>query len=50
VQAIISLIIGLFKAIFSVSMDNPIEETEEMNDVGNTVFDNPDDAFNDSDW
>jgi len=47
---LIELIVGLLKTIFSVSMQNPIEVTEEMNDVGTTDFDNPDDMFSPSDW
>jgi hypothetical protein len=47
---IIELIIGIFKALFSVSMENPIERKEKMTDVGNTQFENPDDYFLPSDW
>lgn len=49
-KALIELIVGIFKAIFSVSMDNPYEEKEELHDVGKTNFDNPDDVFCSSDW
>jgi hypothetical protein len=31
-------------------MENPYEEKEEMFDVGEKEFDNPDDAFSPSDW
>jgi len=49
VSKIIELIIGIFKALFSVSMENPIEETQEGIYVG-TKFENPDDYFSPSDW
>jgi len=48
-SSLIELIVKIFKAIFQVSMENPIEEKEEMKDVGET-FDNPDDYFSASDW
>lgn len=47
---LVDLIVGLVKAIFSVSMDNPIEKKEEMTDVGHEALDNPDDIFCPSDW
>jgi hypothetical protein len=48
--AIIKLIIGIFKSIFEVNMENPYEESEEMIDVSEKTFDNPDAVFTDSDW
>jgi len=47
---LLQLILGLFKSVFEVSMENPIERKETMKDVGETQFDNPDDYFLDSDW
>lgn len=46
---LIELVTGLFKAIFSVSMSNPIKRKEEYIDV-NPSFNNPDDVFLFSDW
>jgi len=47
---LIELVVGFFKVIFSISMEHPYEEKEEMYDVGNTTFDNPDDVFCNTDW
>ena len=47
---LVKLIVGLFKSIFEVNMNNPYEEKEEMIDVSETNIDNPDDIFDDSDW
>lgn len=49
-DSLINLIVKLIKSIFQVSMENPIEESEEMIDVTEKYFDNPDDIFSDSDW
>jgi len=47
---LIDLIVGLFKSIFQVNMENPIKESEEMYDYAETSFEHPDDVFSDSDW
>jgi len=49
-KALIELIIGLFKAMFEVSMDHPIEESKGVKDVGGTHTSNPDDMFCPTDW
>ena len=47
---LVELVVGLFKAIFSVSMNNPIEKTDRMIDVGHPVYNSPDDIFSPEDW
>lgn len=47
---LLDLIVGLFRAVFSISMEHPIEEKETFQDVGKTQFDNPDDAFDSTDF
>lgn len=49
-KAIVDFLVGLFKVIFEVSMDHPIEETEGVRDVGATHTPNPDDMFCPTDW
>jgi len=49
VSWLVELIVGLFKAIFSISMANPIKRKEEYAHI-NPSFDDPDDVFLPSDW
>jgi hypothetical protein len=49
-KAIVELIVGIFKSIFEVSMEHPIDQTEGVRDVGKSHTDNPDDMFCPADW
>ena len=47
---LVKLIVGIFSAIFKTSMEHPVEEKEGVKDVGRKQPDNPDDAFDESDF
>jgi len=47
---LVDLVVGIFKALFEVSMDHPVEQKEEVRDVGRAMPDDPDDLFSPADW
>lgn len=47
---VIELIAKIFKAILETFLKHPIDEKNEVYDVGRNEPENPNDAFIDSDW
>jgi len=47
---IVKLVVGLFTSILGVMMKHPVEEKDEVKDVGREQPENPDDAFTSGDW